>query len=177
MVLRKFSEITNNKPIVSTLFFTIMNIFFINLRFDLFSIITKVVNQIRNYVVWVVAGLVFLCTHYGPLQYFSTNFRKLKEIGVLRPIFPEYVISCDYGYIDDFWSTLIWVGYLGVRFEVGRLAGGILHVRTHIYEVSEYTPFSTNSLLILLMSAFFAKNQHFMAKIVPLLKAVVWELC
>ena len=69
------------------------------------------------------------------------------------------------------------MGYLGVRFEVGQLAGGILHVRTHIYEVSEYTPFSTNSLLILLMSAFFAKIQRCMAKIVPSFKAVVWELC
>ena len=42
--------------------------------------------------------LVLLCTHYGSLQCFSTYFRKLKEIGVLRPIFPDYVISCDYGY-------------------------------------------------------------------------------
>ena len=40
--------------------------------------------------------LVLLCTHYGPLQCFSTYFRKLKEIGVLRSIFPDYVISCDY---------------------------------------------------------------------------------
>ena len=39
---------------------------------------------------------VLLCTHYGPLQCFSTYFRKLKEIGVLRPIFPDYIISCDY---------------------------------------------------------------------------------
>ena len=32
-------------------------------------------------------------------------------------------------------------------------------------------PFSTTALLILLISAFFAKNQNFLAKIVPLLKA------
>ena len=103
MVLRKFSEITNNKPfLVSTIFFTSMNVSFFNLHFNLFSIITKKVNQIRNNVVCVVAHLVFvllLCTHYGPLQCFSTYFRKLKEIGVLRPIFPDYVISCDYGSI------------------------------------------------------------------------------
>ena len=55
MVLRKFSEITNKKPI-----FTIMNISFFSLRFDLFSIIAKEVNQIRNNVVFVVARLVFL---------------------------------------------------------------------------------------------------------------------
>ena len=36
---------------------------------------------------------VLLCTYYGPLQCFSTCFRKLKEIGVLRPIFPDYSIS------------------------------------------------------------------------------------
>ena len=34
-------------------------------------------------------------------------------------------------------------------------------------------PFSTKPLLILLMSAFFAKNQRFLAKIVPLLKAIM----
>ena len=55
MVLRKFSEITNKKPI-----FTIMNISFFSLRFDLFSIIVKEVNQIRNNVVCVVTRFVFL---------------------------------------------------------------------------------------------------------------------
>ena len=80
MVFRKFFR---------QLFFTIMNISFFSLRFDLFSIIAKEVNQIRNNVVRVVACLasVLLYTHYGPLECFSTYFRKLKEIGVLRPIF------------------------------------------------------------------------------------------
>ena len=79
------------------MFFTIMNISFFNLSFDLFSIIAKVINQIRNNVFCVVVRLVFmLCTHYGPLQCFSTYFCKLKEIGVLRPIFPDYIISRDY---------------------------------------------------------------------------------
>ena len=32
-------------------------------------------------------------------------------------------------------------------------------------------PFSTTALLILLISAFFAKNQNFLPKIIPLLKA------
>ena len=36
------------------------------------------------------------------MQCFSTYFRKLKEIGVLRPLFPDYVISCDYDYIEHF---------------------------------------------------------------------------
>ena len=34
-------------------------------------------------------------TNNGLLQCFSLYFCKLKEIGVLRPIFPDYVISCD----------------------------------------------------------------------------------
>ena len=61
MVLRKLSKITNNKPIlISTIFFTVMSISFFSLRFDLFSIIAKEVNQIRNNVVCVVARLVFV---------------------------------------------------------------------------------------------------------------------
>ena len=55
MVLRKFSEITNNKPIFSqyNIFYN-YEYFFFSLRFDLFSIIAKEVNQIRNNVVCVV---------------------------------------------------------------------------------------------------------------------------
>ena len=49
-----------NQFLVSTIFFTIMNISFFNLRFDFFSIIAKEVNQIRNNVVCVVARLVFV---------------------------------------------------------------------------------------------------------------------
>ena len=43
---------------------------------------------------------VLLCTYYEPLQCFSTYFCKLKEMRVLRHIFPEYVISCDYVSMD-----------------------------------------------------------------------------
>ena len=95
MVVRKSSEITNSKPIFSqyNIFFTIMNISFSSLRFDLFSIITKKMNQIRNNVVCSVARLVLLCTHYRPLQYFSTYLRKLKEIRVLRSIFMLFYVT------------------------------------------------------------------------------------
>ena len=83
-VFRKFSEITNNKPVFSQYkIFYNHEYFFFNLYFDLYSIIDKRVDQTRN-------------THDGPLQCFSTYFRKLKEMGVLRPIFPDHVISCDY---------------------------------------------------------------------------------
>ena len=50
----------SNQFLVSTIFFTIMNVSFFNLRFNLFSIIAKEVNQIRNNVVCAVARLVFL---------------------------------------------------------------------------------------------------------------------
>ena len=86
--------LTTNQVLVSTICFTI--IFLFSVFFELFSIITKEFNQIRNNVVCVVARLVLLCTHYGSLQCFSTYYRKLKEIRVLRPIFSDYVISCDY---------------------------------------------------------------------------------
>ena len=96
------NSLTTNQFLVSTIFFTIMNISFFSLRFDLFSITAKEVNQIRNNAVCCSSPcfLVLLCTHYGPLQCFSTYFRTLKEIGVLRPTIPDYVISCDYGVTD-----------------------------------------------------------------------------
>ena len=52
--------LTTNQFLVSTIFFKIMNISFFSLRFYLFSIIAKEINQIRNYVVCVVARLVSL---------------------------------------------------------------------------------------------------------------------
>ena len=76
-----------------------MNISFSNLRFDFFSIIAKEVSQVSSNVVCTVARLVFV--FYCALttdrcNAFQHIFRKLKEIRVLRPIFPDYVISCDY---------------------------------------------------------------------------------
>ena len=47
---------------------------------------------------------VFLCNLSGLLQCFSTYFRNLKEIGVLRPIFSDYVISYDYGETYQIWK-------------------------------------------------------------------------
>ena len=96
MVLRKLSEITNNKPIlISTIFFTIMNISFFSLRFDLFS--SQSNQEQCSLCCSSPCFRVLLCTHYGSLQRFSTYFHKLKEIGVLRPVFPDYFISCDCG--------------------------------------------------------------------------------
>ena len=38
-------------------------------------------------------------------------------------------------------------------------------------------PFSNKALLILWMSAFFAKNQHLLVKVIPLPSTILWELC
>ena len=87
MVLRKSSEITNNK-----LNFSQYNIFHnyeyfsFSLRFDLFSIIAKETMEQWNNLVCCSSScfLVLLCFYYGPLQCFSTYFHQLKEVGVLR---------------------------------------------------------------------------------------------
>ena len=91
--------LTTNQFLVSTIFFTIMNISFFSLRFDLFSIIAKEVNQIRKNVACVVVRLVFLfccALTTSRCNAFQHIFRKLKEIGVLRSIFSDYDFSCDY---------------------------------------------------------------------------------
>ena len=59
-VFKKFSEITKNKPIFSQYNIFYNYISFFSLCFDLFSIVTKEVNQIRNNVVCVAALLVFV---------------------------------------------------------------------------------------------------------------------
>ena len=100
MVFRKFSEITNNKPIFSqyNIFYNYEYFFFQSAFWSLFNHCQR--NQSNQEQCSLCCSSpcfhFLLCTHYGPLQCFSTYFRKLKEIGVLRPIFPDYVISCDY---------------------------------------------------------------------------------
>ena len=100
MVLRKFSEITNNKPIFSqyNIFYNYEYFFFQSAFWSLFNHCQR--SQLNQEQCSMCCSspcfLVLLCTHYGPLQCFSTYFRKLKEIEVLRPIFPDYVISCGY---------------------------------------------------------------------------------
>ena len=66
-----------NQVLVSTIFFTIINISFFSLRLDLFSIIAKENNQIRNNVVCVVArlGSLFCCAlTTGRCNTFQHNF-------------------------------------------------------------------------------------------------------
>ena len=103
MVLRKFSEITKNKPIFSQ-----HNIFYKYRYFFFQSAISYFfkhgqTSQSNQEQCSLCCGSpcfrVWLCTHYWPLQCFSTYFRKLKEIIVLRAIFTDYIISCDYVHI------------------------------------------------------------------------------
>ena len=96
MVSRKFSEI-KNKPSFSQYnifynyeFFTILWISFFSLCFDLFSIIAKEVNQIRNNVVCVVARLVFLfccALTTGCCKAFQHNFVIEKKSEFYSPYF------------------------------------------------------------------------------------------
>ena len=94
-----------NQFLVSTIFFTIINISFFSLRFDLFSIIAKEVNQIRNNVVCVVARLVFvfccaLTTGSGccnAFQHIFINWKKSKFYGpyVQTILFLVSMIECN----------------------------------------------------------------------------------
>ena len=80
--------LTTNQFLVSTIFFTIMNISFFNLCFDLFS------NQ-KQYSCSSCCSSpcvsILLCTHYGSLQCFSTYFRKLKESEFYGPYFQTWL--------------------------------------------------------------------------------------
>ena len=100
MVFRRFSEITNNKPIFSqyNIFYSYKYFLF---QFAFWSLSNHSQRSQSNHeqcslCCSLPCFLVLLCTHYGSLQWFSTYFGKLKVIGVLRPILPDYVISCDY---------------------------------------------------------------------------------
>ena len=86
MALRKLSEITNSKPILtSTVFFLQLWIFLFSIffsLFDLFSIIAKEANKIRNNLVFVAARLVFLfcCVlttgRCNAFQHIFVNYKK-----------------------------------------------------------------------------------------------------
>ena len=75
--------LTTNQFLVSTIFFRIMNISFFSLRFDLFSIIAKEVNQIRITVVCVVARLVS-CFAEHSLRAVAMLFNIISKIKINR---------------------------------------------------------------------------------------------
>ena len=90
MVFRKFSEITKNKPIFSqyNIFYNYEYFFFQSAFWSLFNHRQRSQSNQEQCSMCCSSPcfLILLCTHYGPLQCFSTYFRKLKKIGVLRPI-------------------------------------------------------------------------------------------
>ena len=98
MVFRKFSEITKNKPIFSqyNIFYNYEYFFFQSAFWSLFNHRQRSQSNQEQCSLCCSSPcfLVLLCTHYGPLKCFSTYFRKLKEVRVLR--LTDNVVSCDY---------------------------------------------------------------------------------
>ena len=101
IVLRKFSEITISKPIFSqsNIFYNYEYFFFQSTFLSPFNLCQRSQSNQGKCSLFCSSPcfLVLLCTPFGPLQCFSNYFRKLKEIRVLQSIFPDFVISCDYG--------------------------------------------------------------------------------
>ena len=97
MVFRKFSEITKNKPIFSqyNIFYNYEYLFFQSAFWSLFNHRQRSQSNQEQCSMCCSSPcfLILLCTHYGPLQCFSTYFRK--EIGLYGSYF-ETVFSCDY---------------------------------------------------------------------------------
>ena len=70
---------------------------------------------------------ILLCSHRGSLQCFLTYFWKSKEIGALRPKFPDYIISCDYA-----------ITFGLQKFMQPRLTKDIMHLNTSCYLPAAY---------------------------------------
>ena len=82
--------LATNQFLVSTIFFTIINVSFFSLHFDLLSIIAKEVNWIRNNAVCPVARLVFLfccALTTGRCNTFQHNFANWKKSEFYDPYF------------------------------------------------------------------------------------------
>ena len=100
ILLRKFSQITNNKPTFShcSIFYNYEYFFFQSAFWSLFNHRQRSQSNQEQCSLCCSSPCfrILLYTHYGPLQCFWTYFCKLKWIGVLRSIFRGYVISCNY---------------------------------------------------------------------------------
>ena len=101
MVFRKYMENAIDEP-----FFTQYNIFHKNKYFFFQSVFGSIFNhcqKTRSNQEQCSLGCsspsfsVLLHTHDGPLQYFSTYFAIQKKSKFFQFVFPDYVISCDYG--------------------------------------------------------------------------------
>ena len=109
MVLRKSSDITNNK---------IVNISFFSLCLDLFWIIVKEVNKIRNNVVCVVARLAFL---------FCCALQRPVAFGVLFNIFSK--IKRNQSFTAHIYRLSYFLWLWSVNF------AGAVKLQRHIYDV------------------------------------------
>ena len=141
MVLRKFSENTNNKPIFSqcNIFYNYEYFFFQSAFWSLFNHRQR--SQSNQEQCSLCCGSpcfrVLLCTHCRLLQCFSTYFCNLKEIGVLRPIFLDYVISCDYAWYDRTLSqrqihSKLSINHFGIGKHLGKCSNRILRNSTWV---------------------------------------------
>ena len=101
MVFRNFSKITKNKPafIQYNIFYNYEYFFFHSAFRSLFNHCQRSQSNQEQCSMCCSSPcfLVLLCSHYRLLQCVSTQFRKLKKIGLLWALFREYVISCNYG--------------------------------------------------------------------------------
>ena len=97
LALRKFIEIRNNKPIFSqyNIFYKYKH-FFLNLCFDLLTIIAKKFNQISNNEVCVGAHLVFvfLMQSLRVLVMFFNNFQQFSLIRLYRSVMAHISRLC-----------------------------------------------------------------------------------
>ena len=136
MVLKKFSLITNNKPIFNqyNTFYNYEYFFFQSAFLFLFNHRQRTNQEQGSLCCNSPCFLVFLCTHYGPLQRFSTYFCKLKEIGALRPIFPDYVISCDYAINKNLLTHFVWYLETEKRYEVEPFSIEKVFKKEHFYQ-------------------------------------------
>ena len=118
VVLRKSSEITNNKPIFSqyNIFYNYEYFFLQPVSWSLFNHRQKSqANQEQGSLCCSLpCFLVLLCTCYMPLQCFSTCFRKLKEIGVLRSICRLCYFM--WLWLQFYWKWRIWQKYIELTF-------------------------------------------------------------
>ena len=105
MVFRKFSEITKNKPIFSqyNIFYNYEYFFFQSAFWSLFNHCQRSQSNQEQCSLCCSSPCfrALLCTQYGPLICLSTYFCKLKEIGVLRFIFPVELTWDDLVYVHS----------------------------------------------------------------------------
>ena len=153
MVLKNFSVITNNKQIFSQckIFYNCEYFFFQSAFWSLLNHWQR--SQSDQEQCSLCCSSPCYRAHYGPLQYFSTFFRKLKQVWVLRPIFPDYVISCGYFFnkwfpecfLHDMWLKKSPYWFFSIKYliiEIGYQYFEEKLTDTRLFWISHYTVLS-----------------------------------